>query len=295
MTQPKIPELGCPPGTFAVGPESSGGPGLPLYQPSNDGGPSPEFGPGGLYSKGIPPGRMEQTLQKMPWLRQVFLAGGSLASQITHPTFTPFEQLYRRLPEQGVHSSNVTPSRPLTIFMGGFRVPPRQTVLIFDFRPDIYRFSGVDPNDFVPFETRRFSGQMGWDVQVDNQRSPNTKFELQPLPAQQEDTPDIRIGATAPASAFAAARANAFAATAGPGTALLPQRPRPYGPRDLPLTLVVPSGSRFVARAIFFRPIVAPIAFFEFDVAGIQMPANLAADMLRAFVPDVSPAERDRV
>jgi hypothetical protein len=208
-------------------------------------------------------------------IQRVLQAGGALSSRVTHPSLLFFEQLWRRLPEQGIFSASLNFANPLSIPMGSFRVPRSQALLLFDLRPDVYTFSGLDPFETIPVEPRRFSTQMGWDVTIDGQRLANTKYELNPVARQQDNpSPSTGAGSVASAAEFAQARAAEFGASLGGGTAIQPQRPERYGPRELPLTLWVREGSTFAAAANIFRRILFPIAFF--DLAGVLMPAELA-------------------
>lgn len=253
----------CPPGTYPVGPAAPVGPPPPAYV----GGQPPV-----LVKEGVPRERLgslpAETREK---IERVMLAGGSLSSRITHPSLTFFEVLWRKLPEQGIHSASVDFSHPISIQMGAYQVAKQQALLIFDFRPDVYTFSGIDPYDWVPVAERRFAGQMGWDVTVGGQHPANTHFQLQPSPRQ--------LDVASNDAQFAQVRANAFGTALGTGTALQPQRPTRYGPQSLPLTLWVKESTTFVASANIFRRILFPIAFFEFDFAGLLMPANLAAQI----------------
>lgn len=259
----------CPPGTFPAGPVSASAP----------------------AANALPAGKAEELAGNISPISQraasrVLLAAGALSVHLSHPDIIFFEQLWRRLPEQGIHSGGLSPARPLTLDLGAFRVAGRQEVWLFNLRPDIYKFSGLDPNDYVPVEPRRFSGQVGWDPRVNGQRLGNTYFELQPMPRQQQQSGRTTgPGTIAPAAEFAAARANAFARSAGAGTGLQPQRHERYGPEELPLTVRVTEGATFTAAAVVFRPITTPIAFFEFDMAGVILPSSLAATILDAIKP----------
>lgn len=220
---------------------------------------------------------------------RVVTAGGALPDVLTDDRSTqPFEQLFRRLPEDGIHDPTISPVRPFKFECGAFRVPSQQALLLFDLRPDIYRFSGVDPNDAVPVEARRFGSQVGFEITVDGNHPGNTRFELEPIrrqtglefqPNQGTDTVD-NPGTLPPASAFVQARANRFGAASGAGLSLLPQRPFRYGPSSLPLTLVITENQSFAIHVVVFKPIQTPIAFFEFDMAGILLPLQLAGALL---------------
>ena len=115
---------------------------------------------------------------------RVQLAGGFIASLLVNPMLVPFEQLYRREADEGMFLDEVSPENPFAFELGAFRVPADMALLIFDIRPDIYRFSGVDAGDAVPVEARRYSSQLGFDLTVDQQRQGNTLFQLNPVPIQ---------------------------------------------------------------------------------------------------------------
>lgn len=273
------PGLGdCPPGTYPVGPRLSP---EGYARPGDAGGGG--LTPSSSFSEGVPAARLGALPAPIrQGIQRVLQAGGAISSRVTHPSLLFFEQLWRRLPEQGIFSANLNFSNPLSIPMGTFRVPPRQTLLLFDLRPDVFTFSGADPFDWVPVANRRFSGQMGWDITIDGQRLGNTKFELNPIArvAEQPQPSQLSGRAGTPAE-FAAARAAQFGASLGTGTALQPQRPERFGPRELPLTLWVNEGSTFAVSASIFRRILFPIAFFEFDLAGLLVPAELAATLFQ--------------
>lgn len=259
----------CPPGTYPLGPGLSPG---GYAQPGDQG-----------FSEGVPQAR----LQALPAplrnaIQRVLQAGGSLPSRVTHPTLTFFEQVWRRLPEQGVFSAGLNFANPLSIQMGVFRVPVSQTLLLFDLRPDVYTFSGVDPFDTIPVQERRFSTQMGWDITIDGQRVGNTRFELNPVARTAEQpAPSKLTGRAGSPAEFAAARAAQFGASLGTGTALQPQRPQRFGPAELPLTLWVNENSSFAVSASIFRRITFSIAFFEFDLAGLLLPSELATKLFQ--------------
>jgi hypothetical protein len=222
--------------------------------------------------------------------QRVQLAGGALNSLMVHPTIEPFEQLYRRLPEEGMFLDTVSPETPFAFEMGAFQVPNDFALLLFDLRPDIYRFSGIDPGDTVPVEARRFSSIMGFEVTVDQQHAGNLLFQIDPVPIQtfpQAFTP-ARFGEI-PAGQLGArlniTAASSFANAAGAGQSLLPQRPTRYGPLSVPFTLYARSGQTVQLRCIVFRQLTSPIAFIEFDMAGILMPELWLTSMIECSKP----------
>jgi hypothetical protein len=219
----------------------------------------------------------------------VQLAGGPLNNILTNPDVVPFEQMFRRLPEEGIHDAGVSRQRPYKVELGAFRVPQQMALAVFDFRPDIYRFSGIDPNDAVPVEARRFASQVGYDLQVTGNRPANLRFELEPIPRQeglgfQPGVDQIENPGFLPINAaYDQVRANSFGATAGGGTSLLPQRPYRYGAPVLPLSLVLTENQTISFEAVIFKPITSPIAFFEMDMAGILVPSNMLEELVRCF------------
>ena len=221
--------------------------------------------------------------------RRFVEAGGNLTSQILHPSITPFEQLYRRLPEEGMFASTVTPSNPFVFELGAFVVPPKQTLLLFDMRPDIYRFSGVDAGDYVPVEARRFSSIMGFDLTVNQKRTGEVSFQIDPVAiqtsTQQAFNNNNQVHPEANAGQFAIGEANKFASPAGAGTALLPQRPERYGALDIPFTIVAQASQTLQVRCVIFRPIPTPIAFIEYDIAGILVPQYWFEEIKEAIKP----------
>jgi hypothetical protein len=180
----------------------------------------------------------------------------------------------------------VSPENPFTFELGAFRAPDTFVLLLFDLRPDIYRFSGVDPGDTVPVEARRFSSILGFQISVDQRQPGNVEFQLDPVPIQQFPqafTPAISGNSELPASIAAAlgaqnnsrfnlAGATSFASASGAGSSLLPQRPTRYGPLSVPFTLYVKPGQTVQIRCVVYNPIPSPIAFFEYDIAGMLMP-----------------------
>jgi hypothetical protein len=230
---------------------------------------------------------------------RVQLAGGFLNTLMVHPEVTPFEQLYRRQPEEGMFSDDVSPERPFSFELGAFRVPDTFVCLLFDLRPDIYRFSGVDAGDTVPVEARRFSSVLGFLPTIDGHQLANLLYQLDPLPIQtfqeaftqpigsvSEVPPALAqaLGATNGAR-FNLSAATAFAAAAGAGDQLQPQRPVRYGALNVPFTLYVRPGSTFQVRCVLFNPLPSPIAFIEYDVAGMLIPELWVNTMTECMKP----------
>jgi len=248
-------------------------------------------------------------------INKVVQAGGEVAARFMHPTFLPFEKLYRKFPQQGVFTA--TPQNNFVLELGSFRVPQQMAFALVDYRFDLYRLSGAAAGDWVPLEERRLSGQIGYDVLIADYRKANLSYELDPTEIQaakeaseQPPSPGIiaagaefnnnfppQIGnplfppSAAPFGAsltdFANARAAAASSPGGPGLSLMPQRHERLGPLPLPFTLMVRENQRVTFKAVVFRPVPIPLAFFEVDVTGVLMPANVADSLLAAMAPYV--------
>lgn len=221
-------------------------------------------------------------------IQRVIEAGGALNDAILHPAAITFERLYRRSPEQGIHDPDISDNRPFVIEMGAFRVLPNQIVLLFDMRPDVYRFSGADPFDYVPFERRRFGAQLKWQYFVNNSIAQDLRYEITPIPRQFQQNaliPPLQPGEIAPATLFDQQRFNRAGASDGSGLGSLPQRPTKPGARGVPLLIYVNEDQVFEAKASVIRPIQSPVAFFEFDVAGVILPKQVGDMVLRSMRP----------
>ncbi len=249
--------------------------------------------PGSGPALGPSPSEGEATTWGCDAAQRVQLAGGALNTLLVHPEVTPFEQLYRRLPSEGMFVPTVSPERPFVFELGAFRVPDTFDLLLFDLRPDIYRFQGVDPGDTVPVEARRFSSIMGFELTVDQRHLGNVLFQLDPVPIQtdtQAFAPEIRSSEftgvlQTPPARFNISAASSFANAAGAGLSLLPQRPQRYGPLSVPFTLYVRSGQTVQVRCVIFRPIPSPIAFIEYDIAGLLLPDEWVSSMTECMKP----------
>jgi len=219
---------------------------------------------------------------------RVVLAGGALTSQIVHPSITQFEQLFRVLPEEGMFDPRVTPQRPFSFEMGAFRAPGRMALALFDLRPDIYRFSGIDAGDYVPVEARRFASIMGFDILIDGRRTDgNIQYQLDPQAIQHGGTQAYQPepGSTDLYAALDIGQSSSFASPAGSGNALTPQRPTRYGALSLPFMMLVRSGQVVQIRCVIFRRIPSPIAFIEYDIAGLLIPEQILSTYLECIKP----------
>jgi hypothetical protein len=246
--------------------------------------------------------------------QRVTQAGGALANLLMHPSFVPMEQLFRKLPQEGVFTA--TPQRNFRFELGAFTVPQAMAFALVDYRFQIYRPSGAAPGDFVPLEDRRLSTHVRYDVNISEYRKGNLRYELEPSVPVPED---MSTAATAPspgviaagaefnqdfppqignpvfppssepfganADDFAAAAAAQTASTSGVGLSALPQRVERQGPLPLPFTMVVSGTQRVAFDVIVVRGVPIPLGFFEVGFTGVLLPANDLAALYDAMKP----------
>lgn len=217
-------------------------------------------------------------------VQRVITAGGELSGQIAPESLPPFERLYRRLPDEGMFSPSVSPSRPFVFELGAFTVPQRMTLMIFNIRPDIYRFSGANSGDYVPIEERRLGSIVGFELTIGQAHPGDVDFQISPVQIQNSSQQAFQSANQANPAAnstqFAMAQAALNANTQGTSSMMLPQRPERFGaPAPIPFTLYVSSGQTVQARCNIFRPLPLPIAFFEFDMTGLLVSDDFAKSM----------------
>lgn len=245
---------------------------------------------------------------------RVIQAGGSFVNLLMHPSFVPFEHLFRKLPNEGVFTA--TPQKNFKFTLGSFIVPPSMSFCLVDYRFDIYRLNGAVAGDFVPIEERRLSTQIGYDVNIDQFRKGNLDYQLEPsiiTPDEDAvtDAPTGGIDASSPfgpippqignpdfptgnaprgatAADFARARSISAASPAGTGTSTLPQRTQRQGALPLPFTVVVEANYRLKFEVIAFRPVPIPLAFFEVGLTGVLLPQNELKALFKGMQPCVA-------
>ncbi len=212
--------------------------------------------------------------------------GGELLGYLPSEGVLWFEQLYRVLPPRGMYDA--TPSKPLTFNMGSFRVPQSMVLVVIDYAFDIYRFSGAAASDYLPIETNRLSTQIGWDINIDNNRPGNLSFQLAPKEqSQTQQAFTARQGPTQPAQQwqFDAARASQLQAAVSAGLALMPQRHHRNGLVQLANTYVAKSSSSLNVACSIFGRVPIPIGFFEANICGMLLPQNVYAAYQETNVP----------
>lgn len=255
--------------------------------------------PPGQHSQMPLPPHREQLFSGGMNAGRVLSAGGELLQQILHPSFIPWEEVYRREPEEGMFSSSVSPENPFTFELGAYTVPENQALVVLDTRPDIYRFSGLDAGDFVPVEARRFGSIIGFDFTIDQERQLNARYELDPAPIQRQSLEAFKnrnfSDPQQQQSAFNLARTNSFATAAGAGLSLQPQRPqRPGAPDPVPFSYIAWAEQTIQARGVLFRPLTSPIAFIEFGVSGFLVPTKVLGTILEGIKPPTDARETIR-
>lgn len=222
-------------------------------------------------------------------VERTVLAGGDVANQTLLRGFTIFERLYRAEAEEGMFDPVVSKENPFEFSLGAFTVPVNMALLVYNMRPDIYRFSGVDPGDFVPVEARRFGSIMGFELKVAEQHRGNLDMQIDPVPIQRTSSQAYEsnnITSNATQGQFARGRSGQLGTAQGSSQVLLPQRPTRYGaPDPVPFTLYVDAGQTIEARCSIFRPVPTPIAFIEFDISGLLVPTNFMSKMEQALKP----------
>lgn len=213
--------------------------------------------------------------------------GGDLIRRLVHPdAFTTFEQLYRSLPEDSWFSPLTRPSRPVQFELGSFTVPQNQHLYIYDYEFSVLRLSGVDAGDYVKAEDYRFSGVLGFDLNLSGRRLSNLLYQLDPVPTlASRPTYEPPIGARAVPAQFDRSVAQSFAANASPGTSLLPATPKRQGPRDTAFTLVAKQNDRVSLNCVIFKTITTPVAAIEGRVAGFLLHTQASNALINRLRP----------
>lgn len=196
--------------------------------------------------------------------------GTDVVSGLVHPALQIMQWGWRALPEESMFSNFVTPGTPMQFQLGSFAVPRNTELWLFEFETNIYRFSGIDPMDWIRAEIGRYNGMMGFDFDVNGRRPGNVKWELDPHAITgQKQSFDVPIG-TGPANLaqFNRAAVNSFAATSGQGTALFPPGRMRLGPSNGPFCYVCQETSHVSLSCVIWRPLTSPIACIEGVVMG---------------------------
>ena len=219
--------------------------------------------------------------------------GGEWTTKILHPALQLADREFRVLPEEGWFDPSVSFDRPIIVPLGALNVPENLVLFMNDYRFFVMRPSGLDPSDFLEAAAGRFSGVMGFDIQINGQRFGDLLYQLDPVPQQltsQAFEPPIAANppaesARAVPAQFNRATANSFASAAGVGTSLLPLQSNVQGPRNQPFTFIAGPASVVSLKAVIFRPITSPISAVAGKVSGHYLAQNTALAIINRIRP----------
>lgn len=210
--------------------------------------------------------------------------GGQVVNQMVSPQFTPIEQLYRKLPEEGWFQPSVSAQRPVQFELGSFQVPDGLELWLMDYEFSVFRPSGVDAGDVVQAARWRFSGFMGFDMVFDGRRLSHLLYELDPSPVTVTRTA-FSTFAQKSQEDFNRAAFNSFAANSPAGTSLLPVRSDVQGARNVPFCFIVQEDSRVSFSAVIFRPLTAPVAFVQARFGGFLVQNTTSRSLVNRMRP----------
>jgi len=201
--------------------------------------------------------------------------GGELIGYLQSDQLLYFEQLYRKLPVDGLYYA--TPQKPVSFTMGSFRVPRSQVLVILDYSFDIYRFSGAAIGDFVPVEENRLSTQVGWDITVNANRPGSVNYQIIPSVPTASAQPfgPTAIGSAAQDFEFELVRAAELQGPAGPALSMMPQRHHRNGLVKVANNYIVRANGDLIVSCQVINRISIPIGFFEANVTGLLMPQSV--------------------
>lgn len=221
----------------------------------------------------------------------IHLPGGQALLNAKPQVLTTCDEQYFVEPDASWFGA-VSPSRPINVPLGSYRVPTGEQLWFNDYEFRILRMSGFAPGDWTYAEDGRFSGILGFDVTISGRRLAHLYYELQPHPSP-VTRPAFRahrhpypVPPRLTPDEFDVNASNDFAISAGPGTSLLPVTTRVQGPRDQPFMFVARQGETVELAAVIFNPIPSPIAGIQgrlagFTIATVIGEAILQREMLR--------------
>jgi hypothetical protein len=216
----------------------------------------------------------------------VIQPGGDVLKAYKAEDFTPWERLFRILPDEGWFSPRVRPARPITVELGSYTVPAGRTLWLMDYSFSVYRPSGIDPGDFIRAEQGRFSNQLGFDLTVSGKRPSDIKYELDPHPDSPNRTAFAPVvAANQRAGVFNRSAANAYAVTAGPGSSLLPVRRAVQGAEGHPFTMLVIANQVVALSLVIFNRLRAPLSAVEGRGGGYLLDQTLSNHLIRSVRP----------
>lgn len=252
--------------------------------------------------------------------QRVIQAGGMLSSLLLHPSITPLEQIYRKLPPDGVFEATIR--EPLTFTIGAFTVPRGQSFVLAEYRFDIFRLDGSAAGNAVLLEERRVPTVIGYDLRFEEFRKGNLDYEILPINPSFSDDPSYGgvtgtgidfqapqvtfpvnfdtatqqllqtvYGApgTAPGvgalSESATNEQGSRVSASGAGSALIPQGQRMQGPSQFPFSFKLDANQTVQLSVTAFSPCRIPIAFFETRLSGYLVPTNAIKKLMAGVEP----------
>lgn len=215
--------------------------------------------------------------------------GGELLKYVQSEQLLYFEQLYRVIAPRGLF--NASPTKPLTFTMGAFRVPRNQVLAIVDYNFDIYRFSGAAAGDFVPLEKNRLPTQIGWDININQNRPGSLSYQIVPQVQTQNNQQYASGSPLQPAEnfVFEALRAQELQGPAGPALSMMPQRHHRNGLVKVNNNYLAKSGETVNVTCSVINSVPIPLAFFEANICGILLSQNVYAAYQAANTPTGNP------
>lgn len=235
-------------------------------------------------------------------------AGGFLPDLLLHPVFTPFQYIFRRLPDEGLYQASRT--RLYTIECGNFTVPTSMVLAVAEYRFQPYRQSGI-AGDAVPLEDGRLPLSLGYDINFSQYRKGNLRAEILPTQATNQQRAfegngslggtivgSTGLGASdvlqqvllsvydATPDAGSPSDPRSFLQNSTASDALLPQTTKgTQGPSRFPFSFVVESSQSVQLRITAFDALPIPLSFFETVVSGYLMPSNTYDEMVKGIRP----------
>lgn len=204
---------------------------------------------------------------------RVQVAGGGLVANTAHPYTRPFEQLFRKEPPAAAFSVSVSPQSPIAFDLGAFKVAQSEAVLIYNTRPDVYRYTGIGSSDMAPVEPRALSTKIGFDVGLDRVATGVLSYQLIPSEAQ---VVGVSQRQTSTSDLFRAPKS-----TFGSGTGTQPQRPERPGAPQVPFTLLGQANQTYTVRCVIFGQLTQSIAFIEYALQGVLVGQQYLEQILK--------------
>lgn len=247
--------------------------------------------PTGRSGAGMVPGTALRTVS----------AGGFLPSLLLHPSFIPFQYIFRVMPNEGLYQASR--KRLCTFEAGAFTVPRSQVLCVAEYRFQPYRLSGI-AGDAIPLENGRLPLTLGYDINFSQSHKGNLRAEIlprQPSAAQSAFDGNRTLGGLGASDVLQqvlqsvynsnpvtvpSALSTSFLQNSTAGDAMLPQSTKSVqGPERFPFSFVVEESQAVQLRITAFGPCPIPISFFETTLAGYLMPRSSYDELIKGIRP----------